>query len=81
MPDLSISNIGITLIFLSYVISRLPESPFRAFIGGIQSIPYLDVLNWFIPVSEMIAVLQAWLLAITGYYIISLIARWIKVIE
>ena len=78
---LSISNIGIVLIFMTFALSLLPSSPFVAFIDAIGSIPYLDVLNWFLPVSEMLAIGQAWLTSITAFYVISLVLRWIKAIE
>lgn len=81
MSGLNISNIGMTLIFLSVVMSGLPESPFRAFISSLQTLPYLSVLNWFLPVSEMLAILQIWLVAVTAYYVISMLARWVRVIE
>lgn len=77
---LTIANIGIVLVFLTFAISMLPASPFVAFIDAVGTIPYLDVLNWFLPISEMLAVGQAWLVAITAYYVISLVLRWIKAI-
>ena len=78
---LTLANIGIVLVFMSFALAMLPSSPFVAFIDAMGSIPYLDVLNWFLPVSEMLAIGQAWLTAITAFYIISLILRWIKAIE
>lgn len=81
MAGLGIGNIGIVLIFLTIVMGALPSSPFTAFIGSLEELPYLSTLNWFLPVSEMIAVIQAWLFAVTAYYVISLVARWIKIIE
>lgn len=78
---MSLANIGIVLVFLTFAIGLLPESPFTFFIDSLGSIPYLDVLNWFFPVSECLAVGQAWLVAITAFYVVSLILRWIKAIE
>lgn len=78
---LSIANIGIVLIFMSFALALLPVSPFNAFINSFGSIPYLDILNWFVPVSEALAIGEAWLAAITTYYTVSLILRWIKAIE
>lgn len=79
MPaGLGLSNIGLVLIFLSFVFALLPESPFTLFLNQMQNIPFLDVLNWFVPVSEIIAIGQAWLVAVTAFYIVSLILRWIK---
>ena len=78
---LTISNIGIVLIFLTFAFALLPSSPFVAFIDAMGAIPYLDVVNWFLPVSEMLAIGEAWLVAITTFYVASLILRWIKAIE
>lgn len=78
---MTIANIGIVLIFLTFAIALLPESPFTVFTIAIKNLPYLDVLNWFIPVSEIVAIGQAWLLAVTAFYIASLILRWIKAIQ
>ena len=78
---MTIANIGIVLVFLTFAIALLPESPFTVFTMAIKNLPYLDVLNWFIPVSEIVAIGQAWLLAVTAFYIASLILRWIKAIQ
>lgn len=78
---MTIANIGIVLVFLTFAIALLPESPFTVFTMAIQNLPYLDILNWFIPVSEIVAIGQAWLLAVTAFYIASLILRWIKAIQ
>lgn len=78
---MSIANIGLVLVFMSFAIAFLPSSPFTAFIEAIKSIPYLAQLNWFLPISEMIAVGEAWLVAVTAFYVVSLILRWMKAIE
>lgn len=57
----------------------LPSSPFKI-LDGID-IPYLDTLNWVIPVDFMIIVLGYWVGAIALYYVVQVILRWIKVIE
>lgn len=78
---MTIANIGIVLVFMTFAFTLLPASPFTAFIEAIGNIPYLPQLNWFLPVSEMVAIGEAWLLAVTAFYIISLVLRWIKAIE
>lgn len=78
---MTLGNIGIVLVFMTFAIALLPESPFTMFIGSINNIPYLDILNWFFPVSEVLAIGEAWLLAITAFYAVSLVLRWIKAIE
>lgn len=62
------------------IMQVLPRSPFMAFRNLASEIPYLSYINWFVPVSEMIAVIEAWLAAIALYYLYSVVARWIKLI-
>lgn len=62
------------------IISYLPGSPFKAIISQFPNIPYLNYLNWFIPVSEIIAVLEAWLAVIAIYYVYSGLMRIIRII-
>lgn len=81
MSKFNLSNIGIVLIFASFAFALLPDSPFTLFISTLDKLPYLDVLNWFIPVSEMVAIGQAWLIAITAFYVVSLILSWINAIR
>lgn len=66
---------------LATVLSLLPGSPFTAFINAIPEIPFLGYLNYFVPVGEMIAIGQAWLVSITAFYLLQVILRWVKLIE
>lgn len=63
-----------------YIISHLPKSPFQGFIGAIDNIPYLKYLNWFFPVSECIAVMQAFLSVIVIYYLYQAVMRYVHLI-
>lgn len=72
--------IGVFAALVALIIAFLPVSPFQGIIETISEIPYLQYLNWFFPVTECIAVLEVWLLAIATYYVYSAIMRWIKVI-
>lgn len=73
-------TIGIFVALIAFVLAFLPTSPFQGVISTISEIPYLQYLNWFFPVTECIAVLQVWLLAVAAYYIYSAIMRWVKMI-
>lgn len=77
---MDIANIGIVLILLSSVIALLPESPFQLAIAAIDATPFLQYLAWLIPVGEIIAIAQLWLVAISAYYGAIILARWIKLI-
>lgn len=66
---------------LHYFILLLPHSPFRAFMGEFQKLPYLEYINYFIPIGSIIAITQAWAMAIGVYYVYSVVLRWLKAIE
>jgi hypothetical protein len=64
---------------ITWVISCLPNTPFKNLdMSPIQSI--LPYINWVIPVDFIMTVTQAWLAAITVYYIYSAVMRWVKVL-
>lgn len=65
---------------LQFILALLPPSPF-ALIDNTPVQPYLDSLNYFIPISEMIAIGEAWLAAITLFYGYQIVLRWIKAVE
>ncbi len=64
-----------------WVQSFLPHSPFTAVLDAMESLPYLNYLNWFIPVPAFIAIGELWLAAISTYYLYSIILRWIKAVD
>lgn len=65
---------------LHLVLSLFPVSPFAPVIREIADIPYLGVLNWFIPITEIVAIGTLWLTAIAMYYAWMVVARWVKVL-
>lgn len=62
------------------ILNVLPRSPFRGFIDSIPNLPGLPWLNWFFPVSECLAVMALWLVAVALFYVYSVVMRWIKLI-
>lgn len=67
-------------LILNLIVSILPPSPFKI-IDNTPIVEFLPTLNFFIPVSQIIAIGQVWLLAIGSYYLYQIILRWIKAIE
>lgn len=65
----------------SAVVGILPTSPFRAYIDVSLTSEQLSLINWVLPVGQIIAVTQAWLLAIALWYVLQVVLRWVKVIE
>ena len=67
--------------FLDMLMSVFPTSPFASAIDELEQLPYLGYLNWVIRVSQMLTIGTAWLVAIGLYYLYSVIARGIKLIQ
>lgn len=66
----------------SFVVDILPASPF-AYIASApeEVISILQGINYFIPIYNFVAILQAWLIAVAVYYLYSVWARWAKAIQ
>lgn len=75
---MDIGNVSATL---RAIYTFLPGSPFIAYIEALDNIPYLAEINWFVPVPEMIAVLETWVFVIGLWYGYSVILRIIQVIQ
>lgn len=73
--------LGIFNQFFTWIVSFLPRSPFRGFIDSIGEIPFLAELNWFLPISEVIVLLEAFLMVVSVYYVYSAILRFIRLIK
>lgn len=57
----------------------LPDSPFLMIENS--NLPFIETLNWVIPIDFMLTLLGHWVLAIGIYYLVQVILRWVKVIE
>ena len=58
----------------------LPPSPFQA-ISNSAVAQYLAGFNWIFPISEVVAILQAWVVAILTWYLASAALRWAQAIQ
>jgi len=63
-----------------YVINLLPDSPFNV-LSNSNVEQYMGYFNWLFPVSEMVAILQVWVVAVASFYIFQALLRWVKAIE
>lgn len=67
---------------LSTILVMLPDSPFADVIYDNPAVAeVLGYLNYFLPISEILVILTAWLTAISIFYVYQLILRWAKAIE
>lgn len=60
--------------------SILPDCPFERFLHAANSMEFLGVLNWFLPIREAVAVGEAWLVSIVVFYGVQALLRWVKVV-
>lgn len=60
--------------FIQKVFGLLPQDPFRAYIDGfatdIRSQHWIGVLNYFVPLKEMLGIASAWLVAVGTYVVV-----------
>ena len=62
----------------------LPNCPILMAINNTKSLissEFLGYINYFLPVSEVVAIMAAWLVGVIGYYTVSLILRWVKAVS
>lgn len=73
--------IGLIVKLGNLILSIFPKSPFRQFINNINVSNWrLGWLAWFFPVREAVAVIALWLAVLAMFYIVSVVARWVKII-
>lgn len=66
---------------LGLILTLLPNSPFKAFISAMHENIFLQYAAYFLPMQQIIAVSEAWLLAITTFYVWMVVLRWVQAIE
>lgn len=75
------SDIAVKVALLSLVLSLLPASPFVGYTNLINSVPFLGYLNWFIPIGEILVILEGWLAVVTVYYSMLYILNYVGVLK
>ena len=63
------------------VFNVLPTSPFLSINAVTIDNRILGMLSWLVPFDAIIALLNAWLTAITIFYISKKALRWMKMIQ
>lgn len=67
--------------FLGFLCEVLPKSPFADYLEEAAELPFIAYLNYFVPIGTFLRILGLWIVAVAGYYLYSVIARWVKLIE
>lgn len=75
------SDIGVKVLVISLVLSLLPVSPFVGFEYLLENIPFLSFVNWFLPIQEMVAILESWLLVVAVYYGILYLVNYAGIVK
>lgn len=65
---------------LEWLVNLLPDSPFKL-LDSTPIQPYLKWINWVIPVDFILNTLTAWLVAVAGYYVWSVVLRFINAVD
>lgn len=63
------------------LLELLPKSPITFLEADNKIKTILSYVNYFIPISAMISMLEVWIIAVAVYYGFQLILRWAKMIE
>lgn len=73
----SLINLAISIIDI------FPTSPFVILdeLSSTEIYSWIQMLNWFIPVTSFVGILETWLSCVAVYYVYQVVLRWIKVIE
>ncbi len=73
----SLINLAISIIEI------FPTSPFVILdeLSSTEIYSWIQMLNWFIPVTSFVGILETWLSCVAVYYVYQVVLRWIKVIE
>lgn len=72
----TVSDFGVKVIILTVVLTLLPSSPLSNFNYLLTNLPYLNFLNWFLPISEMLVILESWLVVVSVYYSIIFLINY-----
>lgn len=78
---MAINDISVKILLLTGVLALLPSSPFTAFTYLMYQVPFLSALNWFLPISEMIAIMEAWLVIVAVYYSILFVLNYVGILK
>lgn len=64
-----------------FILQFLPKDPFIEYINNLSIPQYVNYVNWFVPVTEILNIMSIWLTAVAAYYLISVVLRKAGVIQ
>lgn len=78
---MQVTEFAVKVFILTAVVSLLPASPFVGFSSLVAQIPYLSFLNWFVPIPEMIVIMESWLAIVSVFYTILFALNYVGVLK
>lgn len=66
---------------LRVIVGLLPTSPFNGLRALSLENEWIGYLCYIVPMSEIIATLEAWTASVAVFYLYSVVLRWVKAIE
>lgn len=77
----SVTDLGVKVLILTAVLALLPQSPFLSYVSLASRVPFLQYLNWFVPMGDILAMIQAWLGVVSIYYSILFGTRFVGIVK
>lgn len=74
-------ELAIKYFVVCLVLALLPVSPFQRFATWFSTVPYLSALNWFLPISDMLYVMELWLPVIAAFYGIMWVLNFVGLLK
>lgn len=72
---------AILVVAIGLLFKVLPTSPFLAYIGWSGMSEYLPYINYFIPIDSFIVIGEAWLIALTAWFIVKIAIRAVATVS
>lgn len=77
----TLSEFAIKVLLLAVVVSLLPVSPFIGYTNLVNQIPFVGYINWFLPIPEMITIMESWLAVVAVYYTILFGLNYVGILK
>lgn len=76
-----VSDLAVKILVITIVLSLLPASPFVGFSQLTEQIPFLNFVNWILPISEMLVIIESWLVVVVIYYGILYLINYTGIVK
>lgn len=77
----TLSEFAIKVLLIAVVVALLPVSPFVGYSTLVNQIPFVGYLNWFLPIPEMITIMESWLAVVAVYYTILFGLNYVGILK